>query len=425
MKVLLALGLNSLLFLWLGRWLWQQRRDAAIGAWLGPALAFKLLATVASVVMLSYDAALYQQWGSWLNEHAWHETADWLRLLGQDSLHLGERTLFTRGLSNTLFFIKLLSLLNFASAGIVWLNALYVSLFSFIGSWQLVRVLARRFPATPPSAAAVAFLVWPSVVFWTSGLTKEALLVGAAAWLVALVIDASYQTARPLRIGQVLGMILLAFLVVKMRYFFAVFLLLALAVLVLIWVGQRRGLLQRRWLQVGLLVLILGVGALVAGRVSHVFTGAKFSKELMRNYNSLLKRSAGRPHIEYPGLEPTVPSVSRYAPLAVGNALMRPYLTESVSLRYFLAALENIVLLVVLGTGAWAIVRGRGGQLPFALVLVLLFYCLVVAVLIGLTTPNLGTLNRYRVSFLPFLLLLLLQNEYVARWLRRLPWSGK
>ena len=43
----------------------------------------------------------------------------------------------------------------------------------------------------------------------------------------------------------------------------------------------------------------------------------------------------------------------------------------------------------------------------------------MLAALLGLSTPNLGTLSRYRVALLPYLLLLLLQNVYVARWLNR------
>ena len=82
--------------------------------------------------------------------------------------------------------------------------------------------------------------------------------------------------------------------------------------------------------------------------------------------------------------------------------------------------LENLALLLVLGVAGVAVGRGRGGHLPFALVLALLVYCLALALLMGLSTPNLGTLNRYRAALLPPLLLLALQNDYAARLLRRI-----
>ncbi|MDQ2792970.1 MAG: hypothetical protein M3Y12_03045, partial [Bacteroidota bacterium] len=88
---------------------------------------------------------------------------------------------------------------------------------------------------------------------------------------------------------------------------------------------------------------------------------------------------------------------------------------------YLAAGLENLLLLSLFGLALLAGWRGRSaGPLPFALVLVLGLYCLALALLLGLTTPNLGTLNRYRSAMLPYLLLLLLQNDYAAGLLRRL-----
>jgi hypothetical protein len=57
------------------------------------------------------------------------------------------------------------------------------------------------------------------------------------------------------------------------------------------------------------------------------------------------------------------------------------------------------------------VLRGRPGRLPAGLVLALLLYCLVLAGLIGLSTPNLGTLHRYRAIVLPWLIWLSLQGE--------------
>jgi hypothetical protein len=50
---------------------------------------------------------------------------------------------------------------------------------------------------------------------------------------------------------------------------------------------------------------------------------------------------------------------------------------------------------------------------PDWFVLVLLCYCLVIAALIGLSTPNVGTLSRYKTAFQPILVFLLLTG---FRW---------
>ena len=75
-----------------------------------------------------------------------------------------------------------------------------------------------------------------------------------------------------------------------------------------------------------------------------------------------------------------------------------------------LAGLENLLLLGLLLRAAWNVLRGRPGRLPAGLALALLLYCVVLAGLIGLSTPNLGTLHRYRALMLPWLLWLSLQS---------------
>ncbi|UOQ70637.1 hypothetical protein [Hymenobacter cellulosilyticus] len=164
----------------------------------------------------------------------------------------------------------------------------------------------------------------------------------------------------------------------------------------------------------------LSLGGWLGSEVSPVFRLNKFTSQLIRNYSDLREGSLHRPHIEYADLAPTLPSLLRNVPKAVVSAVVRPMPWEDSTPLYVAAGLENLLLLTVLLVAVAAAARGEWGQLPFALVLALAFYCLVLAALLGLSTPNLGTLNRYRAVMLPYLLLLALQNDYAARWLRRI-----
>ncbi len=264
----------------------------------------------------------------------------------------------------------------------------------------------------------MAFLLWPTVEFWTSGLTKESLLVGSGALVLALVLKLAYGPAgrRGLLVAGLLAAAVLHF---NMRYFFAVVLFGVLAGLGLIRALQQLGWVRSRLAQLVVVLALLAGGAWAAGQVSPVFRVNRFTSQLQRNYSSLLASSRNRPHLSYPNLQPTTASVVTHAPLAAANTVVRPWFWEGGSVLYVVAGLENLLLLLELGAALVSTVRGCPGRLPFALVLALLVYCLVLAVLLGLTTPNLGTLNRYRVTFLPFLLLLLLQNNYIGRLLRR------
>jgi hypothetical protein len=418
-KLLLALSLNIGLLWLLWQWLLRVRALSGVGRWVLPTLALKLLATLLSGWLISEDARYFMLWSGRMTDQLWHAPGQWLAMLGQDEFRWQGRALVFHGFSNTLFIIKLLSALNLASLGIAWLNGLYLSLFSFVGGWELVRQLRLRWPAAAPGAGVVAFLGWPTVVYWTSGLTKESLLVGSGAVVLALVIRLSYGPATRV-VATVLLLLGASLLHFKMRYFFAVVLFGVLAGLGLIRVLQRLGTARSRLVQLALLVGLLAGGARAASEVSPVFRANKFTSQLQRNYTDLLRTAGHRPHLEYPYLRPTTESVVQHTPVAIWHTLSRPWPWEGGTVLYVIAGLENLALLLVLAVALLAVVRGRGGQLPFALVLALLLYCGILATLLGLTTPNLGTLNRYRVTFLPFLVLLALQNNYAARLLRRL-----
>ncbi|WP_231717565.1 hypothetical protein [Hymenobacter sp. DG25A] len=417
MAILLNAGVLSALIFWLQK----QRQEPRIGRLLWPLLALKLVVGLLSVYRMSDDAEYFQEWSVLMTQQAWADPQAWVATLGAETFRFQGEALIFHGFSNTFFFIKLLSLLNLMTGGIAWINALYLSLFSFIGCWQLAKVVGQLFPATPPLAAPLAFLAWPSVVFWSAGITKEAVLLGSLAWLAAWVLQKGYGN-RPVRWYSVVGGVVLIWLAFKMRFFFAVFLFLALAFLLLIRVLQRMKLQLSNWMQLGLLLVLFAGGAWFAGMISPVFRANKFTSQLIYSYAELEKISQDKPHLHYQNLKPTLGSIASYAPLAALNAVVRPLPGESWELKYVVSGIENLAFISLLLLSVWAVMRGRAGKLPFTVVLAFGFYCFMLAALIGLTTPNLGTLSRYRVAFLPFLVFLLLQNDYVARWLQVPRW---
>jgi hypothetical protein len=418
-KILVAICLNAALLLVLLYWLRRQAQTSGLSRVLFFSLALKLLANTIAYWYLTDDARFFTLWSKQLTAQLWSDPNAWLRTLIGEEFKQGRNHLIYHGFSNTFFLIKLLSGLNLASLGNAWLNGLYLTLFSFVGSWELVRAIKKVLPRVATGAAVVAWLFWPSVVYWSAGITKESLLVGSGAWLTALVIGWLYGE-RPVRLWAVVGGILLAVLHFKMRFFFAGLLLGGLASLVVVRLVQHFGGARQRLVQLLIIVVVQVGGIRLAAEVIPVLRLNKFTNQLSNNYYQLLRLSQHRPHIEYADLKPTLPSIAGYAPQAIFHTLTRPWPWEGTQLLYVLAGLENIALLILMSVALVALIRGRPGYLPFALVIVLLLYCLALAALLGLSTPNLGTLNRYRAVLMPFLVFLLLQNEYAARWLQRL-----
>ena len=420
-----AVVLNILLLGAVGWWCWQQLRGAPqwqrrVLAW---ALGGRLFVAGLSGLHPSPDVSGFRSYSWAMTRQLWAFPLDWVHTMVSNEFRFADWQMVYHGMSNTFFFLKLLSVVNLFTLGNDSATAAYLSLFAFIGCWQLVRTLARLWPASQPGAWA-AFLLWPSVAFWTSAYTKESVLLGSGAWLLALVLAALYgPAARSFwwRMGQVVAIGLLAALHFNMRFFYAAPLLGGLVALGVAQALARAGVGRGRLGQAAVVLAVLAAGAWLVPQVSPAFRLNKFTNQMVQVYAHHLAASQGRPHFEYPDLVPTAESALRHLPSALVNAVVRPLPGESKEPKYVAAGLENLVLLLLVGLLLVAWRRGRSlGPLPFALVLVLGLYCVAVALLLGLTTPNLGTLNRYRSAMLPFLLLLLLQNEYAAALLRRL-----
>ncbi|MBF9237551.1 hypothetical protein I2I05_09110 [Hymenobacter sp. BT683] len=440
MKIFLAILLNAALLALLLPWLLRQWRWAGPRWWrlaLVGGMALRLGLGIARNWTPKLDAAFMSNLSQQVTAQLWAAPASAFNTLTQAVTIIriqneagADYQAVYQGLSNTWFLIKLLALLNFGSLGIGAINGFYLSLFAFVGCWQLVRKLAEVLPGTPAGAGVVAFLLWPSVWFWSTGISKEAVLLGSGAWLTARIVEQLYDRARPVakpiwrQLRWWLGTIVLAFVHFKMRYFFAVPLLGVLAAVALLAGLKQINVVQARWAQVAVLAAVLATGVWLAPLISRGFTANKFTNQVIKVYTFEAYHSAGKPHFEYPALRPTIESFVAHAPLAVANTLTRPWLGESRLPMYVVAGLENALLLGLLLLAVIGVGRGRGGCLPFELGLGLAIFCLILAFLIGLTTPNLGSLNRYRSELMPFLVLLLLQNDYAAAWLRRVELGG-
>lgn len=121
--------------------------------------------------------------------------------------------------------------------------------------------------------------------------------------------------------------------------------------------------------------------------------------------------------IEIPRLESTVWSVLKATPLALMNAVFRPFPWEIHSPFMALSGLENLLLFVLM---ILAIV-GAYGRTPLPNLpvwFVAVSFAMIILILTGLVTPVVGAIVRYKVPALPFLACALLALVDVE-WLKK------
>jgi hypothetical protein len=133
------------------------------------------------------------------------------------------------------------------------------------------------------------------------------------------------------------------------------------------------------------------------------------------NYEGFAELSKPGDAILYEGLRAEATSVLRYAPKALFSGLFRPFVWEAGNFFQLAAGLENAVLLVLLLT-SWPQWRNAVRSPQRILIFSAIVYCTLLCIFLALSTPNFGTLARYKVGFLPFFVLLTAAgNPFLSR----------
>ncbi|AMM51501.1 hypothetical protein TH61_10410 [Rufibacter sp. DG15C] len=338
----------------------------------------------------------------------------------------GEALVAFRADSNSFFFIKLLSFLYLLTDASYWWSSAYLSLFSFWGCWYLFLRIEERFPDYR-IPAFVAFLFFPSIVFWTSGVSKDSLVMGAMCFLFGFTVRLLYAQGVKEKLYYGVLFALASWLFWKVKFFLAVpAIVFLLAYLLVEFLAKRFGVLsslsRKAMLWLGMMVL----GAVSAYFLQSDFTPDDLGFHVMLNYNKIsAKTSSELPQIVFPNLNASFTSILWHAPQAVGQMLVRPFIWEPAPLFYKLIAIENLVILFIILTALVEIIKNTKVKPPPAFWLVLLCFFLAGAVLVALPTPNLGSLNRYRAPLLAIFLTIALAQGPWLRWWHRLTKGGK
>lgn len=305
-----------------------------------------------------------------------------------------------------LMFTRMTSVFYLLTNSNYWATGFYLSFFSFLGAWTLVRVIAKNIPAAS-GAAIVAFLFMPSVVFWSSGVIKESLTTGALCFLAALFLRIWFR--QKLYAGYAIFGSLCLWLLWTLKYYYAAVFLVVICTSLL----YRLLFARRSFPFVGSVVawlLLLMLPALLVTYLHPNFNTGRLWSVIVENNNAYRALSSPDNLVHFHNLEATPASMLVNAPWALVSGLFRPFVWEVSSWIQWAAALENAVLLLLLITSV-----PRMRLVPAArhrlLIVSAVVYVLALAIFLTLSAPNLGTLSRYRVGYISFFCLLILGNH--------------
>ncbi|SDY10885.1 hypothetical protein [Hymenobacter psychrophilus] len=291
--------------------------------------------------------------------------------------------------------------------------ALMFAFISFTGIWALYNTFLRLYPRLYKKLAIAVFFI-PSVFFWGSGISKDALCLGALGWMFF----AFYNlfVARTKIIHAALALLIAGFVLKSVK----IYILISFIPPVMLWVTtQYSARIKSGALRVLVMPIMIVFGAVVGLAVSQsVASGNKnydFDKIEDRAtvastyHNSISHADAnkerGMGNSGYSMDNFTGPAdIPKLAPKAVIIGLFRPFLWEVNNPVMLLSGLEIlwITYLTIQVFRRTGLLRtfGRIGSTPLVL------FCMVFSVLFAIgtaiTSGNFGNLVRYRIPLWPF-----------------------
>lgn len=387
--------------------LWK--RDAApFRKFFWPALLVKLAAGIALGLVYTYyytiaDTFVYFEDGCRIARLARTDWQAYIRFLwsGDESFAFWDQLHFQQ--PRALFLSKITSVACLFSAGNYWVISLYFSFVSFCGSWFLFRIIARLFPSLQDSAA-LAFLFFPSIVFWSSGLIKESLAMTALYYTVGVFLK--IWAREKINVVQWLLLLLSLWVFWNLKYYYlAVLMPVLLTALVVRFFILPRTVFKSAVLELLIWTVVFLMPLFIVSKIHPNFYPERFLEVIVLNYDGFAELSKPGDAIVYEGLRADAGSVLRHAPKALFSGLFRPFVWEAGNIFQLAAALENAVLLVLLLT-SWPQWRNAVRSPQRILILSGIVYIVLLCIFLALSTPNFGTLVRYKVGFLPFFVLL-------------------
>ncbi len=339
-------------------------------------------------------------------------------LLGFEQFKFNLQELSYGRYDRALPLIKLLSVFNLITGDNYWLGACLFSLISFAASWFLYVNTINHFVLNK-LAVWLALFAWPSSALWTSGLTKDSLAFACLSLLFAFMLRLYFsKRTGP---GLVLLSIIALWILWLLKYYYAaLFVVFFFPLIGVVKIGTiKRWSLQKQNIVYMIFIVVLPLG------LSMLHPNLFFNRlplVIHENYHAFILLSSESGAMHYPSLQPNWTSVFLNSPKALMTGLFMPLLPEAGNGLRWLVLIENYLFIIFM-LSAFVSISKLFKHEHALLMFSLLGYALVLATFLALSSPNYGTLLRFKIGFMPFLLILVLTasplfskfSKYIAR----------
>jgi hypothetical protein len=295
--------------------------------------------------------------------------------------------------------IRTNSMFSFISFGFYSIHLLIMAFLSFVGLFLIYKAIAKFFTNVKRMLVLAVFII-PSTVFWSAGNLKEPILIFLLGVFIYNFIQISTEKS-----WKLIPLFLISTYLLVYTKPYVLFLLLPITLS--FFVAELLKSKKVYWIYFS----VFGVLGVLIAFISILFPEFSIAKLLtikQLDFISMVSASHSGSTFEIPILQKTYWSLLIYSPMALINSLTRPWIWEPETWTQLVAALENMVIIII---AILLMIRFRFKKISHSnFALFALLFGLQSFILAGLITPNMGALVRYKSIGLPFLFIALLSG---------------
>lgn len=316
---------------------------------------------------------------------------------------------------NSFFLIRLMCLVVGLCFKSYLVSSIVLAWISYAGVWRLYTLFCKEFPLITGDLA-IALLFIPSVAFWGSGLLKDTITYSACCWFTVAFFTGVIKRKKVVK--NVVIIFISCYMILSIKPYILYCLIPGSAIwMISAFTGEIKSVLVKSLVFPLILVIVSGGGFFIFKSIGNNLGKWSVDEVLERaviTQNDLVQDYYGGNTFDIGKFDATIPSMLSKAPAAITAGLFRPFISEARNPVMILSALENtyLLLLTIYSLFKFKIVNILFLIRKNNLIIYSFVFSVFFSFMVGLTTPNFGSLVRYRIPAIPFFLASLFVLRY-------------
>ncbi|HYV91384.1 MAG TPA: hypothetical protein VE978_06360 [Chitinophagales bacterium] len=293
--------------------------------------------------------------------------------------------------------VRFHALSSLFSLGYYYVDVVFYNFFTLIGLLYLFLFFLEILSDKKYFLLIVVFF-FPSILFWSSGIHKDGISLAALGLLLYFLkqIMTPDKIFHRQNVKNFIGFLLGFWILVVVRNFWL--LLLIPGLIAFAWTIRS----PKHILVKFIFTYIIYFG--ITTNLNYIQPDWDFLNILVVKQNDFLSLKSESKTLEVQPLIPSLPSVAEQIPTSISNCLLRPWLSDVKNPLRFCAAVENVIVILILVLTV-VFIRRNLNTSQQSLLFLSLFFSFTIFIVTGIAVPVLGALVRYKMIGVLFLLI--------------------